>query len=593
MSALAASVQKEKEGQEDEVKQEHLVDNDDKEPVPSEPPQEQSTPVPIIVKRGRGRPRKYPRNRNVIHPVKLAKVMKSEGSSMEDGEAKESNHLNKTEPQVILTEKNSDGSSLNKTDPGPAKRGRGRPRKDQSLNSLTPRKPSYSSANDLEENGENLHQLPRPSTNISESKTRLRGRPRKMNYLHVQKMWTPKTQKEITKKYKKTHKFLGMKIPGIRGRPRKNPLQNPHTIFLKGGKGRPRHSYNPEHIRQLLEKKSKMKKLPAGFRGRPTKLEALKMKLEDRRHKTSDSHTSTNCTSPTPEQDSSEEANEFDFGTAQLNFPLEIALKEVHYTKGGASLENKENLLFVKSKALCDNRKLKEKLLERNDPVFREMKYKIRQELKKELTIKIKPPVMTNPNHVIRRRGPRGPYKKTLLAAAAAGKTSPHRKILPREPEKDYERNTVDNPIGIDEFMRANNLTSAHKPFIKEPIHEVLKNPFSKPVSKNIVVKKNPFNTSNPENVVKRKRGRPRKNPLPSNENNHLNHTFPRQDDCINLVSSDEEDQGYTDTLDMNYTYPMVENEPIGYDDDDTPYNPLYANENNDVSISLISDDED
>uniref|UniRef100_T1GRN6 Uncharacterized protein n=1 Tax=Megaselia scalaris TaxID=36166 RepID=T1GRN6_MEGSC len=144
LSALAASVQKEKEGQEDEVKQEHLVDNDDKEPVPSEPPQEQSTPVPIIVKRGRGRPRKYPRNRNVIHPVKLAKVMKSEGSSMEDGEAKESNHLNKTEPQVILTEKNSDGSSLNKTDPGPAKRGRGRPRKDQSLNSLTPRKPSYS-----------------------------------------------------------------------------------------------------------------------------------------------------------------------------------------------------------------------------------------------------------------------------------------------------------------------------------------------------------------------------------------------------------------------------------------------------------------
>lgn len=643
-------------------------------------PQHVSTPV--LQKRGRGRPPKRIR-------VKPEKVEREYSMAMDTSYAEDAVIGNMTAPPIVLKFKlgvkqerpKDEGMILNQTEPVIIKRGRGRPKKiktspsektfieeyshDISYNTsdgslYRPKKPSFlrTADNDLENDASQIQN--KLISNISEVKTRLRGRPR-TNYLHVQRMWTPKTEnfrKHRVKKAAITPEEKPVVVKGVRGRPRIHPIIDPSTVKVRG---RPKESYDPEHIKLLLEKKQmkekeQLKKNQVGPRGRPTKLEALKLLLEDRRQQaSSDSHTSTKCT--TPNQESDDDSECINLEDSQLTFPLATMLEEIHGSKCGESIENKENLLFVSSKALCDNRKLKEKLLERTDPVFREMKQKFKQELKsiQKVEVKAKPSPPVNPL-IKRRRGPRGPYKKknatpdpyipervpisqrlvakraAEAAAAAARALEPppeprrpavRKKIVPINTERQLPESVPQKkksyvtptctielipdmheepeplyPSDLDKFMKANNLT-----YRREPVPKILisKNPFlmERPMSKPLIVTKNPFlpqNNRQPyaqnnmimKKKVPMKRGRP-KNPPPMQLQNENHSNGGSVSVCINLISSDEEDN---DVSTLNYTYPTVTNEPVSYDDE--PFDNAYSlfSENN-VSISLISDEED
>lgn len=642
--------------------------------ITEEPPQQESTPNnAVLEKRGRGRP---PKKMRLVKPERVEReysmAMDSSADNMED---------HRTAPPLLMKftlavkqEKlKEDGFILNQTEPI-IKRGRGRPRKsektfidgshDNSLNTseespYRPRKPLFlsSTADDLQ----NDRVAP---TNISEVKTRLRGRPR-TNYLHVQRMWTPKTPREIAKKQRRNRKSIlsdgepMVVVKGARGRPRIHPLPDPNRPKL--GRGRPRGSYDPEHIKMLLEKKylkEKEKTMPK-FRGRPTKLESLKMMLEGRRQSVqmaNGSQTSTKCTTPTELSDDESESVCID--ESQLTYSLETMVEEIHGSRCGESIENKENLLFVSSKSLCDNRKLKEKILERTDPVFREMKLKFKQELKniQKLEVKNKPQpsaAVANPLKVKRKRGPRGPYRKTLEKLKSGGhvpliegppereplsqrlkerreaaakkalepvpepppliqrKPMVRKKIVPtyREqpeviPQKTLERvsaTTADYapvyPSSIDSFLKANNLTYSRQPKILNS-----KNPFlAGPLSKSLIVTKNPFLDNGPRknNLMMqkptgtKKLGRPRKYPLaqPPPAAAKKSNGSASESVFINLVSSDDEEE--EEESPMNFTYPMVTNEPVCYDDEafDITFPPEPLTDN--FSISLISDDEE
>lgn len=646
-------------------------------------PQDVSTPVQVQKKRGR--PPKKRRGR----PVKAERVEKEYSMAMETSFEDTIAIGNMTAPPIVMkfklgvkAEKSKDeGMILNQTEPIMLKRGRGRPKKMKSSPSektfieefshdisypsdgsfYRPRKPSFlPTENGVENDASQLEN--KQNSSISEVKTRLRGRPRQ-NYLHVQRMWTPKTENFRKHRVKKETPPEKPIVKGIRGRPRIHPLPDPSIVKVRG---RPRESYDPEHIKFLLEKKQakeQSKKNPLGPRGRRTKLEALKLKLEDRKQQASDSHTSTKCT--TPNQESDDDSECIDEGESLLTFPLARMLDEIHGIQCGGSIENKENLLFVSSKALCDNRKLKEKLLERTDPVFREMKLKFKQELKniQKVEVKAKPPPPSENNNV-RRRGPRGPYKKknsvpepdpdiperipisqrlvakrAAEAAVAAAKASepppePQKRVvrknivpsqkntkLPVPPKTQYVTPTCTieliperrpqaetiYPSDLDRFMKANNLT-----YRREPVPKILisKDPFmgQQPASKNLIVTKNPFLTqtrqpSSAQNnmmVMKKqiprgfkKRGRPRKLPPPplpplllDNRSNGGSVSV-----CINLISSDEEDNVENTGTPLNYTYPTVENEP--FDDELYDDNSFSLFSDNTISISLISEDED
>lgn len=679
--------------------------------------------TPVVQKRGRGRPPKKTRNMQV-KKERVEKEYSMMATSFEDASME-----NRTAPPIVLKFKlgvkdeleKDDGMILNQSEPI-LKRGRGRPRKiktspsEKTLDNdcshdiqntsegspYRPRKPAY--LPDLENESGQLDV--KQNSSISEVKTRLRGRP-KTNYLHVQRMWTPKTEnftKHRNKKVpvvkaargrprihplpdpsivkvkskslesidqEKTKSLLEEKqtkekdqnkknTSGPRGRPRIHPLPDPSKVKVRG---RPRESYDPEHIKFLLDKRQakgdQTKKNTSGPRGRPTKLEALRSMLEDRKQQAStntgtDSHTSTKCT--TPNQESEDEGDLIDMETSQLTFPLTAMLDEIQGSKCGENIENKENLLFVSSKALCDNRKLKEKLLERNDPVFREMKLKFKQELKNihKLEVKTKPQPLVN--QLIRRRGPRGPYKKKLSAApepvtpqrdpisprliakraaAVTKELEPppqlkrpmvRKKIVPtyREkqqlpsvtPQQQYvtptctielipeaEKQVPDYPSDLDSFMQANNLT-----FRRDPVPKIIisKNPFisEPPMSKSLIVTKNPFPIQSQQtcaqknmlsnNKVPKKRGRPRKYQETAPKENQSNGGSDSV--CINLISSDEEDDYGNESTNnaLNYTYPTVTNEPVGYDEESDSYdNEFSLFSDNYVSISLISDDEE
>ncbi|KAL5278244.1 hypothetical protein ACFFRR_003098 [Megaselia abdita] len=664
-------------------------------------PQDVSTPV-VSQKRGRGRPKKSSKSKKL--PVKMERFEREYSMAMDT--SCEGGIENRTAPPIVLKFKlglkpeasKDEGMILNVSEPI-MKRGRGRPRKvkcspeektfvdyshdNSEGNQYRPRKPLFLSttAEDGVDNNDSHLGEQDPNSSISEVKKRLRGRPR-TNYLHVQRMWTPKTEKFRKHRTKKTTPDKPV-VKGPRGRPRIHPLPDPNIVKVRG---RPRESYDPEHIKLLLEKrqgKENSKKHNSGHRGRPTKIESLRLMLESRKLHASkfgnDSQTSTKCT--TPDQESDDESELLEMESSQLTFPLSAMLDKIKSTRGGDNIENKENLLFVSSKALCDNRKLKEKLLERNDPVFREMKLKFKQELKniQKLDVKAKQqqqqPVNPINNRIIKRRGPRGPYKKknaapepevpqrvpisqrliakreAAAAAAAARALEPppepkyrmgRKKIvpiynnvypsqlhqsqqyvtptctielipeLPVESEPNY-------PSDLDRFMKANNLIYRRDP---NPKILISKNPFDvePTMSPTLIVSKNPFlsdnrsaqnkmlmNTKvsvNPQTGPK-KRGRPRKYPLPDT----LNHSLPTPvhasqsngesaNDFINLISSDEEDTN-AGLNPLNYTYPIVENEPVGYDYDEETYdhnsfdNSYSLFSENNVSISLISDDED
>lgn len=619
-------------------------------------PQNVSTPVQ---KKARGRPPKKMRGRNV-------KMERAENMYSMAAEPDDSNTFGNMTPMAPIVMKftvdvkaelsRDNGMILNQSEPIMAKRGRGRPRKIKgspkektfiedcsqqiSYNSggiyYRPDTSSFiKSADDLENN---TSQLPmNQNSNISEVKTRLRGRPR-TNYLFVQKMWTPKTENFRKHRVKKTTPDTPV-VKGPRGRPRIHPLPDPNVVKVRG---RPRLSYDPDHIKMLLEKRQAggdhIKKSNTGLRGRPTKLEALKLMLEDRRQQASYSYSSTKST--TLNQASEDDSECLELEDSQLTFPLVTMLDEIHGSKCGENIENKENFFFVSSKALCDNRKLKEKLLERTDPVFREMKLKFRQELKSIQKSEVKAkPLPTNQG--IKRRGPRGPYKKknatsdisdipekipisqrliakraAEAAAAAARSLQPRpeprppvirKKIVPiyknqqlpgllphtqyvtptctiqRIPENRFPSGVI-YPSDMDRFMKANNLTY-------------------RPVTQNQIVTKNPFLAQNKKHVNKpitipkvlKKRGRPRKYPLPaapiqipSRSNGGSVSAF------IDLISSDDDDGNNPAAHPMNYTYPYVENEPVFYDDEQ--YEDSFTPQNSDdnvVCISLLSDDED
>lgn len=683
-------------------------------------PQHVSTPVEQ--KRGRGRPPKKSRFR-LVKPEKVEKEYSMAMETCFEDSGMVENNL--TAPPIVLklklgvkNESNDEGMILNQTEPL-MKRGRGRPKKIKTSpqektfideeyshdNPITmesgwcrPRKPLFLPDNDLEDNSQpHIKQI----SNISEVKTRLRGRP-KTNYLHVQRMWTPKT--EGFRKHRNKNKVNDETpvVKGVRGRPRIHPLPDPNVVKIRG---RPRvESYDPEHIKLLLEKKypKEVKKTPSGFRGRPTKLESIKLMLEDRRqlHAATDSQTSTKCTTPNQDDSDGGDSELIDVEDGcQLTFPLAKMVEEIHGSKAGESIENKENLLFVSSKALCDNRKLKEKLLERNDPVFRDMKLKFKQELKniqrEEVKAKQQPPVKTINYPAKRRRGPRGPYKKTLMKFAAASesitpprtpisqrliakreaaalaaaakalepppepmKPAVRKKIVPTYREQQQKQqyvppactielvsksksvsnnisNNVSNnlsnlkkvstnnvskknsnsnmpkepeplyPSDLDRFMRANNLTYNRDPVPN--IRMISKDPFAMKPAHTLIVSKNPFLNPGPprsaqnnmnvmsKKVNKKPRGRPRKyHPITMTPNEHKSNGSTSV--CINLISSDEEEEEEDNYNPFNYTYPTVTNEPVNYDEesyDDRAFALFHDNDDNNISISLISDDED